>query len=64
MNAYYLHADTEGNTLITRQSLREGVPFDTFDEVLKTSILKSSEIYDTLFSLEDEDDPLNHENAD
>jgi len=64
VNAYYLHADAEGNTLVTRQSLREGVPFDTFDEVLKTSILKSSDIYDTLFSLEDEDDHMNHENAD
>lgn len=64
VNAYYLHADAEGNTLVTRQSLREGIPFDTFDEVLKTSILKSGDIYDTLFSLEDEDNHMNHENAD
>lgn len=64
VNAYYFHTDADGNTLMTRQDLSNGVPFDTFFNVINTSIYKSSDIYDKFETLTQEETDSPYEDAD
>lgn len=54
VNAYYLKTGEDGHTVVSKQDLSNGIPFDTFEEVIKTSIFKSSDIYEKFMSLQNE----------
>ena len=50
ISAYFFKAKDSGTSTVVKQNLSEGVPFDTFDNVIERNFPISTKIYDQLVS--------------
>ena len=44
--AFYLFVDEHGNSIIKQQDTSKGIPFDTFEEVIKSQMGRSVDLYE------------------